>query len=217
MGTFFFGHLWVSPVAFIMQTIIMMGFIWFPKTRNPEAGYKNKAIQGFRAVPFGLFYFFGLLYVNIFVNIVILGLYPYAAWAQTFPSAILALVCGVEWMLAGLLVSPNIKSIISCGFITVVYFIFTQGIIPANQENIWMIIEVLIFLAAAYILHLLLAFVEFLLKKFKRGFKGDRPLWDTHVWFKKTFTWKVNLVLWAIALCEAMLSFMGYSIITIFM
>ncbi|MFX0099842.1 MAG: hypothetical protein ACFFCS_09675 [Candidatus Hodarchaeota archaeon] len=216
MGTFFFGHLWVSPVAFLMQTIILIGYIWFPKSRKPEKGYKNKFIQGLRAIPFGLFYFFGLLYVNIFVNIVILGLYPYAAWAQTFPSAIIALVCGIEWMLAGFLVSPNIKSIISCGFITVVYFIFTLVLIPADQNNIWQILDVLIYLAMAYVLHFILTLIEFLLKKFKSGFRGDRKLWDIHVWFKKTFTWKVNFILWIIAFVEGMLSFMGYSLVTIF-
>ncbi len=212
---FYFTHTWVTPIAFILQTMLMAGIVWFPKSRRPDKEYESPYIKALRAFPLALFFVFGVIFLEIFIEVVVLNYYGLATWTQTFPSAFIALVCGVEYVLMAAYVAPNVKTIVSTSAYTVVYLAFVNAYIPISQD-IWMVLYALPVMVGFMILHLTMYAIEKILKKAIPSFRGDKRLWNIRPWFKRVFNVPVNVVIWALIVVEGILQFMGYSIITVF-
>ena len=214
--TFFFGTAWIAPIGFIFQTMILIAIIWFPKTRKADDEYHSKYIKAIRGLPMALFLFFGVLYIDVFVSVVVLGGYSPAAWAQAYPSAFLALVLGVEWVTMAAFVSPNVKTIASTIAYVVAYIVYVKVYVPATRDA-WTIIPFLAVMAIVGATHAIVAIIEAIVKHFVPSLRGDRLLWDIRPRFKRVFNVPVNVVLWALVTVETILSFMGYSMITVFL
>lgn len=213
--TFFFGTAWVAPVDFILQTMIVFAIIWFPKARDPNDEYHSKYIKAIRGFPMALFLFFGVLNIDIFVNVVALGGYSPAAWMHVYPSAILALVFGIEWVAMAAVVSPNVKTLATATAYVVAFVVYVKVYVPSTRDA-WSVIPFLAVMAAVGVVHVIMVVVEAVLKRVVKGFRGDRPLWNLRPRFKRIFNVPVNVILWALVLVEALLSLMGHSLITIF-
>ncbi len=215
METFFFGTPWVAPIGFIFQTLIIIAIIWFPKTRKADDEYYSKYIKAIRGFPMALFLFFGVLYIDIFVSVVLLGGYGPGAWKSTYPSAFLALVLGIEWVTMAAFVSPNVKTIVSTITYVVAYIVYVKVYVPSTRDP-WSILGALVVMAVICVVHILMIVVEVFAKWVSPRFLGDKPLWNIRPRFKRVFNIPVNVVIWTLVLTEALLSFMGYSLITIF-
>jgi hypothetical protein len=214
--TFFFGTPWVAPIGFIFQTMLLIAIIWFPKTRKIDDEYRSKYIKAIRGFPMALFLFFGVLYIDVFINVVLLGGYSPAAWAQTYPSAFLALVLGVEWITMAAFVSPNVKTLASTIAYIIAYIVYVKLYVPTTRDA-WSIIPFLGVMAALGGVHVIMLVVEGILKRIMPRFSGDKPLWNVRPRFKRLFNVPVNVVLWGLVTTEALLQFVGYSLITVFM
>lgn len=214
MVRFFFGHTWFSPVAFILQTMLVIACIWFPKTRDPGKEYASPRVKAARAFPMALFLVFGIIFVDIFVEVVLLGAYGYATWAQVFPSAILAGIVGVPYVAMVLLVSPNRKILATGTGYIASYIVFMKVVVPISQD-IWLVAWGLVLMVGAMLVHLVLVLVEGLVKRFTPSFAGDGELWNVRERFKRVFSVRVNVILWALVVAEALCQAAGYSIITI--
>ncbi|MBD3185356.1 hypothetical protein GF325_00900 [Candidatus Bathyarchaeota archaeon] len=215
MFRFFFNHIYISYVGYIIQTMIMIGFIWFKKTRDPSLKYKNGIMASLRVIPFGLMLAFGLIFIHAFMEIVIFGSYPYGAWMQTFPSAFLALICGVEWILAAVLVAPNVKTLITASTVSGIFFTYVYVAMPLSQD-VWNVFNIVIILIGIYLFHGMLVLIERIALIVQPRFTGDRKLWDISMRFKKWFNWKTNLIIWVLLTMEFMCQIAGYSLITVF-
>jgi hypothetical protein len=213
---FFFGTPWVAPIGFIFQTLIIIAIIWFPKTRKADKEYHSKYIKAIRGFPMALFFFFGVLYIDVFVSVVVLGGYGPGAWMSTYPSAFLALVLGIEWVTMAALVSPNVKTLVSTVAYVVAYIVYVKVYMPSTR-NAWSILGLLVVMVVICVVHVLMIVVECIAKRVSPRFLGDRPLWSFRERFKRIFNVLVNVVLWVIILVEALLSFAGYSMITVFL
>ena len=214
--TFFFGTSWVAPIGFIFQTMILFAIIWFPKTRMPSKEYESKYIKAIRGVPMALFLFFGVLYIDIFISVVVLGGYNAGAWMQFYPSAFLALVLGIEWVIMAALVSPNVKTLASTIAYVIAYIVYVKVYVPSTRDA-WSILGVIVVMVVICIVHVVMIITEVILKRVVKRFHGDKPLWNIRDRFKRVFNIPVNVVLWAVIVVEMLLSFAGYSIITVFL
>lgn len=214
--TFFFGTAWIAPIGFIFQTMIVVSLIWFPKSQNPDEEYRSKYIKAIRGIPMALFLFFGVLYIDVYISVVPLALYPPATWALTYPSAFLALVLGIEWVAMAALVSPNVKTIASTGIYIVTFIIYVKAWVPLTRDA-WSIIPFLGVMAAIGGVHVAMIAVEAIVKKLVPRFQGDKQLWNVRSRFKRVFNVPVNVVLWVIVTVEAFLQFTGHSMVTILM
>jgi hypothetical protein len=214
--TFFFGTQWVAPIGFIFQNMILIAIIWCPKTRMPGKEYESRYIKAIRGFPMALFLFFGVLYIDIFISVVVLGGYNAAAWKQFYPSAILALVLGIEWVTMAALVSPNVKTLASTIAYVITYIVYVKVYVPSTRDA-WSILGTLVVMAVIGIAHVVMIITENILKHVVKRFQGDKPLWNIRDRFKRVFNIPVNVVLWAILVVETLLSFAGYSILTIFL
>lgn len=213
--TFFFGTAWVSPIAFILQTMLVIAIIWFPKTRDPNDEYHSKYIKAIRGFPMALYLFFGVIFIDVFVSVVLLAGYSPGAWAQTYPSAILALVLGIEWVTMAVLVSPNVKSLVTAASYVAAYIVYVKIYVPWTRDT-WTIIPFLGVMAIVGVAHMILLVIEGILRRISPRIHGDRPLWNIRSRFKRIFNVPVNVVLWAIVTIDTILTFMGYSLITVF-
>ena len=198
----------------------MVSIIWFPKTRNPDKEYESGWIKAFRAFPMGLFFVFGVIFMDIFIEVVVLQSYPIATWTQTFPSAILSGIIGFEYIMMAIFVAPNKRMLFtSIGYI-ISYLLYTRIYLPiagtADDVFIGNLLFVFVIIFIFYMIHLLVFSIDQVVKKFKRDYNGDARIWNIRPWFKKTFNVKVNIILFILITTEAMLSFIGYSLITIF-
>ncbi|HME52534.1 MAG TPA: hypothetical protein VKM55_09975 [Candidatus Lokiarchaeia archaeon] len=212
---FIFSHLWIMPFASLLQILVLLGYIWFPKARDPGNEYVSKCIKILRGIPLGIFYVFGLIFINAFFDIVVIGAYGYATWAQTFPDAIIGLACGINLVLMGFLVAPDVKSLISGGLYAIAFFVYIKIFIPIT-ENVWNVLWVLVIIIVAFAIHGMMLVTEFILKHAIKDFRGDRQIWNFRPWFKKKFNIYVQLILYILAMTECLLQFTGYSILTIF-
>ncbi|MHA1682165.1 MAG: hypothetical protein ACTSUE_14605 [Promethearchaeota archaeon] len=212
---FFFNHLYVSFIGWIIQTTVMIGFIWFPKSSNPGKEYKNKFIQGLRAIPYIIMFFFGWLFMHVFVEM-LSGNYPLAAWTQFLPSTILAGVCGATWLVASVGAAPNVKTIVAASFYTGIIWTMIYITIPLTS-NVWDVLILVAVWASMYIFYLIAFGIESIVKILKPRWSGDKQLWNIRPFLKKNLLgWKFNLALWLSLTLEMMAQAAGYSIISIF-
>nr|MDO8084929.1 hypothetical protein [Candidatus Sigynarchaeum springense]MDO8117400.1 hypothetical protein [Candidatus Sigynarchaeota archaeon] len=213
---FFFGTPWVAPIGFIIQTLIMIAIIWFPKTRKPDKEYYSKYIKAIRGFPMALILFFGVMYIDVFVSVVMLGGYSPGTWKSTYPCAFLALALGIEWISMAALVSPNVKTLLSTIAYVVAYIMYTKIYMPSTRDA-WSILGIIVVMIVICVVHVLMVVVEGIAKRVSKRFQGDKPLWNIRARFKRVFNVPVNVIVWALVLTEALLSFAGYSIITVFL
>ncbi|MBD3188341.1 hypothetical protein GF325_16015 [Candidatus Bathyarchaeota archaeon] len=211
---FFFNHLYISIIGWVIQTLIMLGHVWFPKFNKQNKEYKNKFIQGLRVIPYGIMFLFGLLFMHVGIAM-LSGGYPLVTWAQTLPSTILALVCGSSWILASVFVAPNIKTIITGSATIGITITFLYIVIPLSG-SIWNALLIFPMFLAMLALHGLLFTGEQVVKLVKPEWEGDKRLWNLRPWLKRWYTWKFNLALWIIITLEMMAQIAGYSLITVF-
>ncbi|MFO8018162.1 MAG: hypothetical protein R6U96_05965 [Promethearchaeia archaeon] len=209
--------------AWILQSIILAGFVWFDKYRNPSEKYTCWLIRGLRGFVFITFTSFSFLFIDTNIKILVFGIIGYGNLCIHLASILLTFILAAQIIIGVILVAPNRKGIATF-FVVLGTFIFLWYIyIPSTSTGSLYILDsrysilmssLLFAILVGSSLALILSCCELILNKIKKDKEiEDRPFYDVTEKFKSLFNWKVNLLLWALITAELLLNLQGLSLL----
>ncbi len=209
MGTFSISPYLTNYFAFVVQTFIVISYIWFSKDfKWPKNKFSQAFLKFFKRFFFALYFFFGILMVDSAV-IWISGQYGYADWRFQLPSVLISLILGLQYLITTFWIKPTKFDLgYSITFISV--FIGLMRFYLPGPFNLRFRAEFSIMIAFGIIfLYPMGKFVGDLISRKK---EENRYLWDIGDSMYNLFNRKFNIIFWIIAMIEAMLKFAGSSL-----
>ncbi|MHA1292336.1 MAG: hypothetical protein ACTSQJ_06675 [Promethearchaeota archaeon] len=210
-------------LAWVVQCIILSGYVWFDKLRIPEESYDCWLIKGLRAFIFIFLTVFAFIFIDTNIKIIFYNVEGYGNISLHLASIILTFLLSAEILIGVLLVAPNRKGIIT--FIAVLScFIYLSQfyLVSANDTQLDFfgtkysaLLIILVFpIFVGILTALILILVEILLKKAKSNDRlEDKPFWNIQLKAKKIFDTKFNIILWALISTELILNLQGMSLL----
>jgi len=210
----------ISFAAALVQSLIMLGCIWFPKDYRPDNGVKKVFYSIFGSLFKGIFGFFGLLMFDTAI-MWCLGQFGFENWAYMLPNVIIGLVLGLYYFIRVFLHKPNLLQLVYI-IIATIYLLYRIHIVialaPSMRRSLMAVANELIILLVIFmtmeITFLLVA--NKLENAKKRKSKLELlviPLWDLTLQLDKVFSRKAHIGLWGFAVVQALCVFFGTSIL----
>jgi hypothetical protein len=208
---------WIISFAIaLVQTLMILGYIWFPKDYRPDSGVKKVFYVIFGGIFKGVFGYFGILMVDTSI-IWCLGQFGFEYWNYMLPNVILGILYGTYYVIRVFFSKPNVIQlgyfIISAGFLLYrIHIVIAEA--PSMRRSLIAVIDV--FITLIVILILMEVVVTWLNERFQNKGKWKiayAPLWDLTPRLNAVFSRKTNLVLWVFSVIQALCVFYGTSIL----
>lgn len=208
-------------IAWIIQCVILSGYIWFEKFRKPEESYDCWLIRGMRGVIFIVFFVLALVLIDTNVKI-LMGIIGYSNIFLHLSSIILNFILAAEIIIGVIGVAPNKKGIITFTIILGFFLYFWEFYL--DQVNLYeldvfgskysaLAVGILLPMLIGAITALVLVVIEGLYNKKNSEKKYiDKAFWNIQVKAKKVFDIKFNLILYALLSAEFILNLQGMSL-----
>ncbi|MBN2151637.1 MAG: hypothetical protein JW839_09340 [Candidatus Lokiarchaeota archaeon] len=206
----------VVQFAAVAQTVIMAILVSVPRQSKPPSKRAAGALDFFRVFGYCGLAVLSVLFLDTGVAW-LAGAWGYADWRYQLPSAVLLVVIGVEYAVAGLLKR--------CSWVSLAYIVVVAAILLLFI-HVFVSAEVLmgnllenglpIVLGALVGAGVLVAGLETALATRQEGRKG-RLTWDISHVMNRVFNRWTNLVIWALVVVQGILLFSGYSLLTFWM
>ncbi len=202
-------------VGYIIISIIILGEVCFKQNKTR---YKiiNLIRTGIRGCFFSIFAYFGLLYWDTFLKIIILGIITYSNIFYHLGAIILMIILGTVLLLMAVFIAPTLKTLIIFGFtlgISIFLLWFETGNeILASEERYIIYYPLGFILLAAIVIELLWDIISILLK---RNPFENKKLWDitNKKIIKRFFNLKFYILLWLLFSIEFILKMEGMGVL----
>ncbi len=209
-------------IAWIVQCIILGGFLWFEKLRKPDQNYTCWLIRGIRSIFFIVFTVLSFVFIDTNLKIIILCIMGYQNLSLHLASIILTFILAAELLISALIVNPNRKKIIIFA-VMIVYFVylweFYLSTTDLNQFTFFdskysaAIASIFFPILVGVIAASFLTGAEFVLYKVQSKKRiVDKPFWNIQIKIKSFFDLRFNLILWGLLSAEMILNFQGMSL-----
>lgn len=204
----------VVELAAVAQTVVMAFLITIPRgmkfpTRQIAATIEFLKIFGYCTAAV-----FAVLFLDAGVAWLI-GTWGYTDWRYQLPSALLLVVIGVEYIVAGLLKRGNWISIVYVACVAAALLVVFHVLLPGDpvmgqtlENGLPALLGILVGGGV------LVAGIE-AWRVARRPDRKWRGSWDASPVVDRVFTKWTNLVLWALAVAHGILIFSGYSLLTL--
>nr|MDO8088537.1 hypothetical protein [Candidatus Sigynarchaeum springense] len=197
----------------VVQTGVMAILVSTRKHTSNMTKRAGTALEFFERFGYCALGVFAVLFIDAGVGW-LAGAWGYADWRYQLPSALLLVVAGTAYLLAGLLKRGSWITLVYLAAVTTTLLLFLHAWVAA-EVVMGVLLEtglpiVLGVLAGA---GLLVAGVETALATRQEGRKG-RFTWDISPVMDRVFNRWTNLVIWALAVVQGILLFSGYSLLT---
>ncbi len=209
-------------IAWIVQCLILGGFLWFEKLRIPEQNYTCWLIRGMRTVLFIVFTVLSFAFIDTNIKILFMGIIGYQNLSLHIASIVLTFILGGELLISALLVNPNRKKIIIFGVMIIYFVYFWYFYLNTTDLSQFSLLDSKYSAAIASIFFPILVGVvaasaltgaELVLKKaIPKKRIDDKPFWNIQVKVKSFFDLRFNLILWGLISAEMILNFQGMSL-----
>lgn len=209
-------------IAWVLECIILGGYVWFEKFNLPGEEYQCWLVRGARALAFISMTTLSFLLIETDLKI-FLGVMGYGNFFQHLASVLLTLILSIQIIIGTVLTKPNLKGIITFGSILSSFLIFILFLIPAqnsNQINVFgdtysaLEMSILIPVLIGIIVSAVISLLEMLLYKRKEELSFfSKPIWDIQHKIKKIFSLRFNLILYALITTELLLNLQGLSLL----
>lgn len=210
-------------IGWVLQTLIIMGFIWFKKYKILDESYNCWLLTGLRGLLFTIFAVFALIFFDSNIKILFFGVEGYVNISLHLTSIILTFIIAIQIMIGILLVKPNLKGIISflALFITfVTLWDYYFNIMDLSKFNLFdskysvFLVGIVFPILVGVITSIILTIVEFFIKRKKLNLRIiDIVFWDKQIIVKKIFNIRFNIILWFLITIELILNLQGLSIL----
>ncbi|MHA1148871.1 MAG: hypothetical protein ACTSR8_11595 [Promethearchaeota archaeon] len=208
-------------VAWIVQSIILFGYIWFEKLRKPEESYDCWLILGLRGFIFIVFFVLALMFIDSNVK-VFLGVIGYSNIFLHLSSIILTFILSAEIIIGVILVAPNRKGVITFGTVLgsfIYYWQFYLNQVDLNEIDVFgskysaLGVGLLLPITVGFITVIILVVIELIYNKFKPDNRyTDEPFWNIQIKVKSFIDFKFNLILYLLITVELILNLQGMSL-----
>ena len=208
----------LNPLIFVQfaavaQTAIMAIIVAAPKDAKPLSRQAAATLDFFKVFGYCAASVFAVLFVDTGIAW-LAGAWGYADWKYQLPSALLLVVVGVEYLVAGLLKRGSWVSVAYIAGIAATLLLFLHGWVPSfvvmgpTLEGVLPVILGALVGAGA-----LVAGIEAgrLGRLHERKWRGT---WDVSPVVDRIFNKWTNLVIWILAVAQGILIFSGYSLLT---
>ncbi len=212
LNTFSLSPYLIAYVCFVIQSFIMLSYVWFPKNYNlPEKGFWRYLLSFFKNFFFAFYYGLGIIIVDTSI-MWLSGQWIYLDWRYQLLPVILGIVLGIQYIIIPMWTKPTkLDLIYAIGIIVILLYLIHDFMYDFNnaKENLTVFIIICIGLV---LLYPILKFIEDIFLKKEKSNK----LWDISEKMYKLFNRPFNIIFWIIATIEGILKFMGSSIFYIF-
>ena len=199
--------------AWILESIILGGFVWFDKYRKPSEQYTCWLIRGLRGFIFIVLTVFSFVFIDTGIKI-FLGIIEYGNLFIHLASIILTFILALQIIIGAVFVAPNRKGILTFTAILSSFVFLWYYYIPKTKMDSILTVAILIPVVIGIIVALTLTLFEFIIERTKENKKiADTPFYDFREEFKSIFNWRLNLILWAAITSELLLNLQGLSIL----
>lgn len=219
---FWIPNITTMLLAWIMQSVILSGFIWFDKMRKPSESYTCWLVRGLRGGVFIIFGVFSLVFIDTNLKILVFGIIGYGNIMLHMTSIILTFVLAIEFLFVSTFVAPNRKGLSTFGIIVSYFIFFWYIFLPSanySELNLFsskysvflagVLFPILIGIVSAFIL----TFIELIVRKYQNETFKDTPFYNIQVSAKKKLNLKFNLLLWGLITTELLLNLQGMSLL----
>lgn len=210
-------------MAWIVQCMILGGYVWFEKLRIPNQSYNCWLIRGMRSVLFIVFTVISFVFIDTNIKILIFGIVGYSNIFLHLASILLTFILAAELLIGALIVNPNRKKIVIFGtmlayFVYLWYFYLNSVNLSElslfNTKYSAAVISVLYPILVGVIAASVLTGAELLYNKARSEKRiADKPFWNIQVKVKSFFNVRFNIILWALLSAEMILNFQGLSLL----
>nr|MDO8111415.1 alpha/beta hydrolase [Candidatus Sigynarchaeota archaeon] len=217
MGLFFATHIFCYILALVMMIGILFISGWAEKANRPSEKYTCIIVVGLRAFSFLFLVPLGLFFWDMIVKELFVGVFGYGNVMHWLGGLIVIGIIGTEFIMAAAFVAPTRKGLITLIVMIVVFVYFVEIYIPNGgqfTERASVLYVILYVAAAGFICQVSLATFHGIMLRVRHSEKRDTPFWDISKPFKRVFSLKMNILLWALVLVEFMLSFEGFGLLS---
>ncbi|MHA1371599.1 MAG: hypothetical protein ACTSRA_18000, partial [Promethearchaeota archaeon] len=216
-GTFFAAHLYVEIVCTFFMIAVLAGYAWAEKAKKPDDEYNCPVVIGFRAVFFIMATVFGLLFFDTIIKELGFGVLGYGNIMHFIGILIVLGVIGFELILGSVFVAPTRKGLITFVAVDITFIYLWEFYLPTRineslEED--MIQGLYIPFIVGLCVQAISATVHKIYLVIKPRGKRDKRLWNIRPWFKKVFSLKFNVLLYALVMADTLLSFEGYGLLS---
>lgn len=193
-------------LCFVSWMIVVGGLIWTDKIAKPGQKYTCPLVVLFRGGIFTMLAYYGLLFWDIVIRVLFLGVIGYANIHYFIVPLVLAAVSGTIFIMAAAFTAPTIRSLLFFGLLAglSIYAFWFSNDLDVLYEPFLYVWAVELVVSIAWVL------VRRLLKK--RPF--DEPvLWDWSARFKRFLNPHVIIGFWVISFLELLFFLEGYSLL----
>ena len=216
--TFSFNPMVFMHFCALIQTAILVFLIIYPEGYKPKKKVQQGFYYFFMSLATGTLVTFGVQFIDAGI-LWLLGNWSMSDWLFQLPNAVLLVLIGIQYVVVPLLRKGNWLDIGYLVVVVIVVQVFYRWWVPLDdvmgprlEEGLPVLLGVLIGI------YVLIGEVKFALYGDHAG--RDAPKlqykWDIGKKIRHVYNRKVNVVLWILTVAQSIMSFMGYSIITIF-
>ncbi|MGV9202600.1 MAG: hypothetical protein ACOC44_01080 [Promethearchaeia archaeon] len=208
-------------IAWILQSSILSGFVWFDKYRNPSKQYTCWLLRGMRGFFFIVLTTFSLIFIDTNIKILFLGIIGYGNIYLHLASLILTFILAGQIIIGAVFIAPNRKGIVTFSAVLGTFIFLWYINLPKTSPealNLFdskysiLLIAVLIPLLIGASVAIIMVCCEVILDKVRDDKDiSDMPFYDRTKRFKSIFNWKFNIFLWALITTELILNLQGLS------
>jgi hypothetical protein len=213
ISTLTMNPLIVVQFCAVAQTAIMAILVAVPKDSKPPSKRAATTLEFFERFGYCALGVLAVLFLDTGIAWLV-GAWGYADWRYQIPSAILLVVTGVEYVIAGLLKRGSWISLAYLAGSAVTMLLFLHWYAAADvvmgpklEGGLPIVIGALVGAGV------LVAGVETARTTRLEGRKG-RLSWDISPVMDRVFNRWTNLVIWVLAVVQGILLFSGYSLLT---
>jgi len=210
-------------IGWVLQTLIMIGFIWFKKYKILEEYYSCWLLTGLRGLLFIIFSVFALMFFDSNIKILFFGVESYVTISLHLTSIILTFIIAIQIMIGILFVKPNLKGIISflAVFITfIILWDYYFDIMDISKFDLFdsnysvFLLGIVFPILVGTVTSIILTVGEFFIKRKKLNLRFiNTTFWDKQIIVKKIFNIKFNIILWFFITTELILNLQGLSLL----
>jgi len=209
-------------LAWLVQCIILSGYVWFDKFRIPDESYSCWLIRGMRGFIFIFFTVISLIMIDTNVKL-LMGVAGYGNITLHLASVILTFILVAEIIIGAVFVAPNRKGIITFAAVLSLFIYLSQFyLIDADPNELDLfgtkysaLIVIIVFpILVGIIVAITLTIIELIFKKIKSEREVyDKPFWNIQEKAKNIFSFRFNFILWALLTAELILNLEGMSLL----
>ena len=186
---------------------MVIGFILAPNDYTTNKRGKNAAYNIFMQVGFGLYFLFGVFFIDTAVFWLI-GQWTLADWQFQLPAVILLLIIGVQYVFGAWLINPTKFDLIFFG-VSVPLLLFLLHIVPGYiitdiEDSLYVTLGIMILMVIIYVI--------IKSKMIIPQNANPKYKWDITVKYKIIFNRKYNVALYIFLAAESVLKILGSSL-----